>query len=173
MAGIALPVRRRKRTNFVFRTAAPMPAGLPLTIEPNGVWYRPEGEGFICGCSPADDADTAADDFEPRYEEFDEVIWPTLAARSAGFEAIRLERFWAGHYDMNLHDRNAIIGPLPGVANMLIASGFSGHGLQQSPAVGRGLAEWIVHGRYLALDLTPLGHARLTGPEARTESNVI
>jgi FAD-dependent oxidoreductase domain-containing protein 1 len=60
-----------------------------------------------------------------------------------------------------------------GVANLYLANGFSGHGLQQAPAVGRGLAELIVHGRYLTLDLGDLGHARLVEGRPLTEANVI
>ena len=84
----------------------------------------------------------------------------------AGLRAIKPGRAWAGHYDFNTFDQNAIVGPLPGFANLLVATGFSGHGLQQAPAVGRGLAELIVHGRYPSLDLTPLGFDAHRGGQA-------
>ena len=92
---------------------------------------------------------------------FEETIWPILATRIPAFEAIKPTRAWAGHYDYNTLDQNAVIGPHPEVANFLFCNGFSGHGLQQSPAVGRALAEWILHGRFTTLDLTPLGYDRI------------
>ena len=74
---------------------------------------------------------------------------------------------------MNELDGNAILGPAVGVANLYLANGFSGHGLQQSPAVGRGLAEQIVHGGYRTLDLADLGHERIVAGRPLTEANII
>jgi glycine/D-amino acid oxidase-like deaminating enzyme len=161
MAGIALPVERRKRTVFAFACAVPPEGRLPLTIDPSGVWFRPEGGCFIAGFTPDPDPAVAAEDFEPRHGEWEDVVWPALAARSPAFEAVKLTGFWAGHYDMNTLDANAIVGPHPEIGNFLFANGFSGHGLQQAPAVGRGLAEWIVTGGWQSLDLSPLGFARI------------
>ena len=76
------------------------------------------------------------------------MVWPALAARSPNFEALKLTRFWAGHYDMNVLDHNVIVGPHPEIGNFHFANGFSGHGLQQAPAIGRGLAEMIATGGY-------------------------
>ena len=147
-------------------------------IDTSGVWCRPEGrpgpEGqlFICGGPvPGDDPDSA--DFEVDWSLFEEHYWPALAARAPAFEAIRPGRAWAGHYDMNLFDHNALVGRAPGLENLFLAIGFSGHGLQQSPAVGRGLAELIVHGRYLTLDLADLSPARVAENRPLLERNVI
>ena len=74
---------------------------------------------------------------------------------------------------MNTFDHNAIVGPLPGTDNLLVAVGFSGHGLQQAPAVGRGLAELVAHGRYTSLDLTPLGYDRIAAGRPLREANVV
>lgn len=161
MAGIALPVEPRKRTVFAFVCAAPPVGRLPLMIDPTGVWCRPEGACFIAGCAPDPDPMVDAEDFEPRHAEWEDVVWPALAARSAAFEAVKLTGFWAGHYDMNTLDANAIVGPHPEIGNLLFANGFSGHGLQQAPAIGRGLAEWIITGGWQSLDLAPLGFARI------------
>ncbi len=161
MAGIDIPVEARKRTNFLF-DCMDAPAGdLPLMIDPSGVWCRPEGKHFLTGCSPTCDPAVAFDDFEPRYAEFEDIIWPALAARSANFEAIKPIRFWAGHYAYNTLDQNAVIGPHTDISNFLFANGFSGHGLQQAPAVGRALAEWICFGEYRSLDFSPLGYERI------------
>ncbi|OYX11937.1 MAG: FAD-dependent oxidoreductase, partial [Rhizobiales bacterium 32-66-8] len=96
-----------------------------------------------------------------------------LAHRVPAFERIRPGRAWAGHYDMNLFDQNAIIGAAPGLANFYLANGFSGHGLQQAPAVGRGLAELIVTGSYQTLDLSPLGYDRIARKEPLLETKVV
>ncbi len=161
MAGIDIPVEARKRTNFLF-DCMDAPAGdLPLMIDPTGVWCRPEGKHFLTACVPADDPVVDFDDFEPRHGEFEDIIWPALAARSENFEAIKPLRFWSGHYAYNTLDQNAVIGPHSEIRNFLFANGFSGHGLQQSPAVGRALAEWICFGEYRSLDFAPLGFERI------------
>ncbi|MDW8444572.1 MAG: FAD-binding oxidoreductase [Acetobacteraceae bacterium] len=159
---LAIPVRRRKRMIFFLRCPARL-TGLPLVIDPSGAYLRPEGEGFICGASPPpdEDPDVAAEDFDLIDGFFEERVWAPLAARIPALERIRLERAWAGHYDVNTFDHNALIGPVPGVAGLSAATGFSGHGLQQAPAVGRGLAELALWGRYVTMDLSPLGFARL------------
>jgi glycine/D-amino acid oxidase-like deaminating enzyme len=133
---------------------------------------------FLCGTSPPPGADPDWDESDPGVQDvdwslFEDVVWPALAARVPAFESIRPGRAWAGPYDMNLVDANAILGPAVGLPNLLLANGFSGHGLQQAPAVGRGLAEWIVHGRPVSLDLAPLGHARLVEGRPLIEDNVI
>ena len=115
----------------------------------------------------------AADDFEPRHDEWEEVVWPALAARSRAFEALKLTRFWAGHYDMNTLDHNVVVGPHPEIANFHFANGFSGHGLQQAPAIGRGLAELLAFGAYRSLDLAPLGYARIAAGAPFPEAAVI
>lgn len=171
-AGMALPVHPRKRMIFTFTCADEVP-DCPLLIDPTGVYVRPEGTGFLCGTSPPPEADPDCTDFEVDHALFEDTIWPVLAARIPAFERIRPGRAWAGHYDLNLFDQNAILGPAPGVPNLYLCNGFSGHGLQQSPAVGRGIAEHIVHGRYLTLDLSPLGAARLSEGRALTEAKVV
>ena len=80
---------------------------------------------------------------------------------------------WAGYYEMNTIDQNGIVGPHPEISNLLFANGFSGHGIQQSPAVGRGIAELILHGRYRTLDLSPLGFDRFAADRLVVERNVI
>lgn len=161
MAGIDIPVEARKRTNFLFDCMEPPEGDLPLMIDPSGVWCRPEGKHFLTGCAPADDPEVAFDDFDPRHNELEEIIWPALAARSENFEAIKPLRFWSGHYAYNTLDQNAVIGPHPEIGNFLFANGFSGHGLQQAPAVGRALAEMICFGEYRSLDFSTFGYERI------------
>ena len=161
LAGIALPVEPRKRTVFVIR--APLDGSdMPLVFDTSGMWIRPEGDGFICGISPPPDADPhPGDDFVPDMHLLDDPLWPLLAHRIPALEQLRVTRAWAGHYDMCLLDHNAIIGPIPDIPNLVVASGFSGHGVQHGPATGRGVAELIRFGEYRTLDLTPLGYQRV------------
>jgi FAD-dependent oxidoreductase domain-containing protein 1 len=171
--GFSIPVYAKKRCVFSFSTPDTLP-GFPLLIDTSGVWVRPEGRDFISGFSPDDlDEKDRASDFEVDWGLFDEIIWPALAHRVPAFERLRPGRGWAGHYDMCLLDHNALVGPVPGLANAFMACGFSGHGLQQSPAVGRGIAELILHGRFLTLDLAPLSPNRVIAGEMLIERNVI
>jgi glycine/D-amino acid oxidase-like deaminating enzyme len=169
-AGIDLPVHARRRTVFVF-SCPTMLADCPLLIDPSGFWFRPEGRQFIGGRTPDDDADDLP--LEPNLAEFDEAFWTGLAHRVPAFEALRIENAWAGYYEMNLFDHNALLGAHPAVDNLLFATGFSGHGMQQAPAVGRGIAELIVHGAYRSLDLSVLSVARLAQGQRIIEANVI
>lgn len=172
-AGCPVPVYAKKRSVFSFTAKDKLPAH-PLLIDTSGIWWRPEGEGFICGYSPDEPEETDfGHDFEVDWPLFEEMIWPALAHRIPAFEAIRPGRAWAGHYDMNLLDHNAIVGRHGGLENAYIACGFSGHGLQQAPAVGRGLAELIATGGYRSLDLSDLGYDRILAKRPLLERNVI
>jgi glycine/D-amino acid oxidase-like deaminating enzyme len=171
-AGIDLPVYARKRNVFVF--TCPMEvSGCPLVIDPSGLWFRAERDRFLCGVPESPDPNVSPDDFEVDLALFENQAWPILAHRVPAFESIRLSSAWAGHYDYNVFDQNAFVGPVPGIANLLLASGFSGHGLQQAPGVGRALAEYIRFGRYLSIDLAALAYARFLADQPMREANVI
>ncbi len=177
-AGVVIPVVAKRRYVFSFACREPI-ENCPLVIDPTGVWFRPEGEGFIGSASPGPgDEDPDWRDEDPTTQEvdltfFEERVWPVLAHRVPAFEAIRPGRAWAGPYDMCLLDHNAIVGPAGEVTNFYLCNGFSGHGLQQSPAIGRGVAELIVHGAYRTLDLTDLGYERVVANRPLLERNVI
>jgi sarcosine oxidase len=173
-AGIDLPVHPRKRYVYVFDCREEVDSdSMPLTIDPSGVWFRPESGNFICGVSPEEAEDPDSLDFELDYRPFEELIWPTLAHRVPMFEAIKLIRAWAGHYDYNVLDQNVLIGPAPQVPNFHFANGFSGHGLQQSPAIGRALSELITYGEYRTLDLSRLSFERVARGELMMEDNIV
>lgn len=174
LAGIDLPVEPRKRSVFVFE-ARDQFADMPLLVDPSGVWVRPEGSVYITGGAENEHGEMAADpqDFEPDWALFEEVIWPTLAIRVPAFEAIRPGRAWAGHYEYNTLDQNAVIGPHPQLTNFYFANGFSGHGLQQAPAVGKALAELIVHGSYRSINCAPFGYDRIAHGRPFRELSVI
>jgi len=178
MAGLDIPVQAKRRYVFTFACKEPV-ENCPLLIDTSGAYVRQEGEGhFICGASPEADTDQDWSDEDPASQEidhtfFEEFIWPSLAHRVPAFEAIRPGRAWSGPYDMCLLDHNAIIGQAGEFKNFYLCNGFSGHGLQQAPAVGRGLAELIVHGGYRALDLSELGYERVLANRPLLERNVI
>jgi len=174
MAGIEIPVEPRKRFSWIFRAERPLDRDLPLTIDPSGVHVRENGGGtYQCGGHADIDPAVDYDDYTMDFSLWENHVWPILAARIPQFEAIRVQSEWAGHYAMNTFDHNAIMGPHTRVENFLFLNGFSGHGLQQSPAMGRGTAEWIVHGGYRTLDLTPFNYARIPNNRPIKEKAII
>ena len=173
--GLALPVAAKKRDVFVLDCPTPLP-GCPLVIDPAGVWFRPEGRGFLAGAPPREP--WPGDPDEPPLDAvdhglFDEVLWPRLAARVPAFEALRVRSAWAGYYEMNAFDHNGLAGRVPGWRNAFTACGFSGHGMQQAPAVGAGIAALIAGGRGHAPSLDGLTPERVAAGRPLLESNVI
>jgi FAD-dependent oxidoreductase domain-containing protein 1 len=174
-AYLDVPVFAKRRSVYVFRTPE-LAAQAPLLIDPSGLWFRPEGahagEGqFICGGTPLDDSDDQP--LDPEADLFENVLWPALAHRVPGFESLRPQRAWAGYYEMNRFDHNGLVGAFDACPNLLLACGFSGHGLQHSPGIGRGVAELIVHGRYRSIDLAALTPNRIAAGQPFREANVI
>jgi FAD-dependent oxidoreductase domain-containing protein 1 len=160
-AGIDLPVRPKKRMVFVVACRTPLPA-CPMVIDTSGICMRPEGAFYLCCRSPgADEPDPDEPPLEVDESMFYDLMWPVLAARIPALEELKLASSWAGYYEMNLFDHNGVVGPHPGAPNLIHATGFSGHGIQHSPATGRGVAELIAAGGYTSLDLSPLGCERL------------
>jgi glycine/D-amino acid oxidase-like deaminating enzyme len=170
--GISLPVSPRKRTVFSIR--APLePIDFPMLFDNSGAWIRPEGAGFICGIAPTADNDPdATGDFEPDHALLENSLWPALAHRIPALEQLRVERAWAGHYEVNTLDHNGIIGPHDEISNLIFATGFSGHGVMHAPATGRGVAELIMTGAYQSIDLSPLGFDRIGRGQALQETVV-
>jgi FAD-dependent oxidoreductase domain-containing protein 1 len=170
LAGLDLPVFARRRTVYVIACRTSMKP-FPLLIDPAGFWIRPEGAGFIAGLSPDDDPDDAP--LEPQYEAFDSVLWPALAARIPAFEAAKLERAWAGYYELNVFDHNGIVGFHRRIENFVFMNGFSGHGMQQGAVIGRGVAELILYNRFASVDLSELTYERIARNQPLLELNVI
>ena len=170
-AGVAVPVAPVRRMVFYFEIRESLER-LPLTISPDGHYFRPEGAGYICGRSIEDEPE--GENFEVDHGYFDEVLWPALAQRCPAFEALRLKNAWAGLYDINWLDENMIAGPHPeGPENLHVLCGFSGHGLQQAPAAGRAIAELILDRAFVSIDLSRLSCRRLVTGEAMAESGIV
>lgn len=170
---IAMPVVPRKRMVYVIACRAPL-ENCPLVIDPTGIWFRREGGMFLTGRSPeGDEPDPDEPKLEVEEAMFTDRIWPVLAGRVPAFEQIRLSSSWAGYYELNLFDHNGIVGRHPAVDNVVFAAGFSGHGMQHSPATGRGVAELVVDGGFATLDLSPLGWERLIAGRPMWERNVV
>ena len=176
LVGIPLPVEPRKRFVYVVdcKDATPELHRAPLTVDPSGVWFRPEGRQFITGVSPDETQEPTPGELDLiDHAPFEEIVWPAIAARVPLFEAIKVTGAWAGHYDYNTLDQNAIIGPHPEVTNFYFANGFSGHGLQQSAGAGQAITELIIHGGFRTIDLTRFGYGRIARGEPLLELNII
>lgn len=167
--GLEIPVVPLRRQIFCLDVAVPFEKPLPLTVDPTGVYFRHEGEKIITGL-----ANDVPCGFEFHWEEslFRETIWPILSDRCANFESLKLERGWAGLYDHNFIDHNGIVGQHPELNGYFVATGFSGHGLQQAPAVGKGMSELLRLGRYETIELSPLSIERFAQNKLIYESAV-
>jgi glycine/D-amino acid oxidase-like deaminating enzyme len=172
-ADIELPIVPVRRTVFVLSCPVQLP-DCPLIIDSSGFWLRPEGKFFIAGMPPQPAAQTSEHEpLVPDYRELDEARWALLAHRIPAFEAMRIESAWAGYYEMNLFDHNAVIGPLHNYERLYCIAGFSGHGMQHAPGAGLALSEWILQGKPDSVDVSPLHHERLAENKPLWELNII
>jgi FAD-dependent oxidoreductase domain-containing protein 1 len=151
-AGVKIPVQPVKRQIFVLDTAVKPDGPLPLTVLRSGLYFRTETGGTILLGKSMDD-DPIGFDFSWHDKRFYEILWPELAEFAPAFDRLKLIRGWAGLYAVNTLDQNAILGEWPMIKGLYLANGFSGHGLQQAPAVGRYLSE-LITGIKPSLDLS-------------------
>ncbi|XP_050529128.1 FAD-dependent oxidoreductase domain-containing protein 1-like isoform X2 [Daktulosphaira vitifoliae] len=169
-----LPIEPRKR--FVYYFHAPKgPSIAPMVIDPSGLYFRPDGfnNHYICGKSPDENDEPDTSNLDVDHEYFEKEIWSQLAHRVPAFEEAKVKNSWAGYYDYNWYDQNAVIGPHPSYFNLFFATGFSGHGIQQAPAVGRAIMEMITESGFNTIDLTKFGFGRLIAEKPLYEVNVI
>jgi len=172
---MAVPIPVEKRKRYVYVPHCPDGPGLdcPLVIDPTGVYFRREGLGgnYLCGQSPTEEQEPNDTDLtKVDMDWFEEQVWPVMAQRVEAFERLKVRTSWAGNYDYNTWDQNGLIGKHPSLSNTYIACGFSGHGIQQGPAVGRGIAELLLDGAFSSLDLTALSFDRVL--EGRMEPEI-
>lgn len=157
--GIRLPVVPLPIMVFYFETRAPVD-GFGVTIDVGRVSFRPEGRGFISVNRRMERAGSFHWDPDPQV--FEAENWPRLAHRVPAFEAVKVRSAYGCHYAHNHFDGNLLLGAWPGgPENFLFATGASGHGLQHAPAAGRALAEQILFGRHVSLDLGRFGPRRV------------
>ena len=169
-SGFPIPVIPLKRQIIQFDIADPLQYQLPLTVDPTGVYFRHEGDSIITGDS---EQVKPRIDFTWKRSFFLEQLWPILGHRIQNFEQAKIISGWAGLYAHNTEDQNAIVGEHPEAKGYFMACGFSGHGMQQAPAVGQCLAELLHHGRYETLDLTPLRFERFKERELLIEGAIV
>ncbi|WP_163970315.1 NAD(P)/FAD-dependent oxidoreductase [Oceanobacillus halotolerans] len=168
--GLPIPVVPLKRQIIQFDVSEPLQRDLPLTVDPTGIYFRHEGKSIITGYS---EKVKPGIDFKWKRSFFEEELWPVLAARIPNFERAKVKRGWAGIYSHNTKDQNAIIGEHPDLPGYYMACGFSGHGMQQAPAIGKGLSELIRTNSYETLDLRPLHFERFANNELVIEGAVV
>jgi glycine/D-amino acid oxidase-like deaminating enzyme len=170
-AGIVLPVQPVKRQVFALDPAVKPEGQLPLTILPSGLYFRTEtGNLILLGKSMAEDP--IGFDFSWDDKRFTEILWPQLANFVPAFDTLKLRRGWAGLYAVNTLDGNAILGEWPELNGFYLANGFSGHGLQQAPAVGRYLSE-LITGAPPTLDLSVFNPMRILENKPLSESGLV
>ena len=170
MAGVHLPVEAARRTVFVLSCPQPLPH-CPLLIDPSGWWLRPEGRFLISGAEPLNTAPGLP--LEPDWAEWNDEQWASLAHRIPALSALRVERAWAGYYEMNTFDHNAVLGPHPELGNLYFINGFSGHGMQHAAGAGLALAEWLLQGKSSTIAVDELGFDRLVHQQPLRELQVI
>jgi len=170
-AGIKLPVVPIKRQVFVLDTFVKPTGPLPLTVLPSGLYFRTETGGLIL-LGKSLQEDPVGFDFTWNDKRFLELLWPELAEFVPAFDRLKLVRGWAGLYAVNTLDGNAILGQWPEIKGFFLANGFSGHGLQQGPAVGRYLSELIL-GRPVSLNLSIFGPERILERRPLSESGIV
>ncbi|XP_037697835.1 FAD-dependent oxidoreductase domain-containing protein 1 [Choloepus didactylus] len=174
LAGTKLPVEPRKRYVYVWH--CPQGPGLetPFVLDTSGTYFRREGLGnnYLGGCSPTEEEEPDPGNLEVDHAFFQDKVWPHLAQRVPAFETLKVRSAWAGYYDYNTFDQNGVVGPHPLVINMYFATGFSGHGLQQAPAVGRAVAEMVLEGSFKTIDLSPFLFSRFYLGEKMEERNI-
>ncbi|MEL7301250.1 MAG: FAD-binding oxidoreductase [Pseudomonadota bacterium] len=174
MAGIALPVEPRKRYTYIISAADPLDRDLPLTIDPSGVHVRQDGpKTYLVGATPDDDPAVEPTDFTMDGDVWMEKAWPAIAHRIPAFERVKVVSEWAGHYEYNPFDHNALMGAHPKAENLTFLNGFSGHGLQQSTAMGRATAEWLMTGAYQSIDMSEFAVTRVAEGRKFVEHAVI
>lgn len=178
-AGLDIPVVPLRKQVYCIDLAEPFNRDIPFVFDTvNGTYFQGEGLKVITGSREGSNLVEKQEDSRYEYDfhldksYFTDEVWPLLAERSPSFERVKLEQGWAGLYEYNYIDHNAIIGAHPQVKGYYLLTGFSGHGFQQAPAAGKGLSELIRLGKYETIDLTPFSLERFAKNELLLEKEV-
>jgi sarcosine oxidase subunit beta len=169
MSGLDLPVKPYRRQVFMTQAfdAIPKPVPMILDIEP-AFYFRGEGPGVLMGMSDPDEPTSFSTNVDYRFLE--QVI-DAAVHRAPILEEAEILRGWGGLYAITPDD-NPIIAALPGAEGLFCAIGFSGHGFQQAPTVGRILSELILDGQ-TGFDLSPFAHDRFDRVMGKAETRVV
>jgi len=172
MAGVDLPVDPVRRMIFVFQPSEIFGYDLPLVIDVSGLYFRHEtGKIIMTGMSILEEP--PGFNFKVDNSFFNQTMWPILADRVSVFDRLKLIKGWAGLYEVSRLDSNALLGKHPGLEGFYMAIGFSGHGFQQAPAVGKAMSELIRLGRYETIDVSPLNYERVLTGKLVMEEEVV
>jgi glycine/D-amino acid oxidase-like deaminating enzyme len=172
MAGVDLPVDPVRRMVFVFQPSEIFNYDLPLVVDVTGLYFRHEtGKVIMAGKSILDEP--PGFNFKVDNAFFNQTMWPILADRIPVFDRLKLIKGWSGLYEINRLDSNALLGEYPGLKGFYMAIGFSGHGFQQAPAVGKAMSELIRLGRYETIDVSPLNYERVISGKLVIEEEVV
>jgi sarcosine oxidase subunit beta len=154
--GIKIPVKPLRRQIFITAPFHLSDRPIPLTIDFYRGWYfRQEVDGLLLsGPLDPEPSFNLNIDYEAMAETSENAIY-----RVPDLEKARIARGWAGLYEIS-PDHHAILGKVPEVEGFILANGFSGHGFQHSPAVGKVIAELIVEGKANTIDISSLSMER-------------
>jgi len=168
-AGVELPVLPYRRHCFTTEPLTFVNERMPMIVDMKSrVYMHRESGGMLLGL--ANREEPPGFNLSVDWEFLERIVEPAIH-RLPALEAAAVSNGWAGLYETT-PDHNAVLGPAPGVEGLMLANGFSGHGLMHAPAVGQLIAEWIVDGRP-SLDLRPLRLGRFAEQAAAAEANVI
>ncbi|KAK7071613.1 FAD-dependent oxidoreductase domain-containing protein 1 [Halocaridina rubra] len=174
---LSLPIPVEPRKRFVYCVHVPNGPGrdCPIFCDNTGAHFRPEATPniYLCIKAPTQEEEPHTCNLNVDYEYFEKEIWPRLAKRIPSFENLKLRQAWAGFYDYNTFDQNAILGRHPALKNIVLATGFSGHGIQHAPGAGRAVMEYILYGRYLTINLERFGFERIINEKPLYEKNIL
>jgi sarcosine oxidase, subunit beta len=170
LAGVDIPVAPYRRMSFVTEPFAAIPSSIPMTIDfSTSLYFHPESGGFLFGMSneeePSSFNRTVDDDWMNKTVT-------ELCRRAPVFGDARVRRGWAGLYEITPDD-NPVLGYVDGVEGLVVASGFSGHGYMQGPAIGRCISELIVDGQATTVDISSFSPNRFASGQLAQEHNVI
>ena len=170
-AGVDLPLEPVPRVVLVSGPFPGVPARRTLVVDAaSSFYFHREGEGVLMGMGDPAERPT----FEMRVDDrfVAEELLPTAICVLPALGDAAIAHSWVGLYEMT-PDRHPILGPVPGVAGLLLANGFSGHGFQHAPIVGKLLAEIVVEGRARTVDISSLGLDRFAAGRLVGEVHVV
>ncbi|XP_023239147.1 FAD-dependent oxidoreductase domain-containing protein 1-like [Centruroides sculpturatus] len=158
-----LPVQPRKRYVYFYHCPDGPTLDFPMLIDSSGAYATREGLGgyYLAGKSPSKSEEPDNSNLDVDHQYFDRCVWPLIANRVPAFEALKVKSAWAGYYDYNYFDENGIVGCHPYYGNVIFATGFSGHGIQMAPAVGKAVMELILDREYTSINLRNFGFERI------------